>query len=193
MLSMHAECEMDAIALLLFSIEVLTRFSRLLGSSAATVGGKQRRGGIPAWFMARHLTVALGSNDMGKKRTITQGEPKVKLATTTTKVEDTIILHCKGRLQFCEEAAIFSKLAHGILDAGRNLVLNFDEVEMIDSTGIGELVLIYMRACGAGKEVRIASPTKRVLDVLELTNVSSLFRTCSTVDEALEYSPEEVA
>ena len=133
------------------------------------------------------------SNDMGKKRTIIQGEPKVKLVTTTTQVEETVILHCKGRLQFCEEATIFSKLAHGILDAGRNLVLDFDEVEMIDSTGIGELVLIYMRACVAGKEVRIASQTKRVLHVLELTNVSSLFRICPTVDEALEYSPEEVA
>ncbi len=147
----------------------------------------------PGPFIAGPLTALPGSNDMSKKRTIIKGATKVKLVTATTQVEEIVILHCKGRLQFCEEAAIFSKLAHGILDAGRNLVLDFDEVEMIDSTGIGELVLIYMRACGAGKEVRIASPTKRVLDVLELTNVSSLFRICSTVDEALEYSPEEVA
>src|SRR6266516_3151340 len=86
---------------------------------------------------------------MGRKRTIRQGELKVKLVTTTTEIEGTVILHCKGRLQFCEEAAIFSKIAHGVLDAGRNLVLDFSEMQMIDSTGIGELVLIYMRASGA--------------------------------------------
>jgi anti-anti-sigma factor len=95
---------------------------------------------------------------------------------STTEVGDTVVLHCKGRLQFCEEAAVFSKLAHGILDSGRNLVLDFSEVETIDSSGIGELVLIYMRACGGGREVRIVQPTPRVLEVLELTNVSSLFR-----------------
>src|SRR6266404_1117359 len=118
---------------------------------------------------------------MSKKRTIKQGGLKVKLVTTTTEIEGTVILHCKGRLQFCEEAAIFSKLAHGVLDAGRNLVMDFSELDMIDSTGIGELVLIYMRAGEAGKEVRIVSPQKRVSDVLAMTNVSSLFRICPTL------------
>ena len=117
----------------------------------------------------------------------------MKLVTTTTEIEGTVILHCKGRLQFCEEAAIFSKMAHGVLDAGRNLVLDFTEVERIDSTGIGELVLIYMRASAAGAEVRIVSPQKRVSDVLEMTNVSSLFRICSTVDGVLGYVPQAVA
>ena len=112
---------------------------------------------------------------------------------TMTEVEDTAILHCKGRLQFCEEAAIFSKLAHGVLDTGRNLVLDFSAVETIDSSAIGDLVLIYMRACAAGKQVRIASPQKRVLEVLELTRVSSLFRICATLEAALGWLPEQLA
>src|SRR5215467_14223967 len=114
-----------------------------------------------------------------------QGEVKVNLAAKTTEVDDTVILHCKGRLQFCQEAAVFSKLAHAILDSGRNLVLDFRELEMIDSYGIGELVLIHMRACGSGREVRIAQPSHRVVQILDLTNVSSLFRICSTTDAAL--------
>jgi anti-sigma B factor antagonist len=112
---------------------------------------------------------------------------------TTTEMGDKAILHCKGRLQFCEEAAVFSKLAHGVLDAGQNLILDLSQVEMIDSSAIGELVLIHMRACAAGKEIRIASPKKRVLDVLELTYVSSLFRIYPTLDEALGYLPEALA
>ncbi len=109
----------------------------------------------------------------------------MKLVMTMTEFEDTAILHCKGRLQFCEEAAIFCKLAHGVLDTGRNLVLDFRGVETIDSSAIGDLVLIYMRACAAGKEVRIASPQERVLEVLELTRVSSLFHIYPTLDVAL--------
>lgn len=103
-----------------------------------------------------------------------------------------VILHCKGRLQFCEEAAVFSKMAHAILDSGRSLVLDFSEVETIDSSGIGDLVLIYMRACAVGREVRVASPKPRVREVLDLTNVSSLFRICPSMDDALG-QPMEVA
>ena len=116
----------------------------------------------------------------------------MNLAARMTEVDDTVILHCKGRLQFCQEAAVFSKLAHAILDSGRNIVLDFSELEMIDSSGIGELVLIYMRACGSGHEVSIAQPGTRVLEILDLTNVSSLFRICSTVDAALGMTAEVV-
>ena len=111
----------------------------------------------------------------------------MKLVVLTTEIDDTVILHCKGRLQFCEEAAVFSKMAHGVLDSGRNLVLDFSEVEMIDSSGIGDLVLIYMRACAVGREVKIALPTPRVQEVLDLTNVSSLFRICPSMDSALAH------
>jgi anti-sigma B factor antagonist len=116
----------------------------------------------------------------------------VNLVARTTEVDDTVILHCKGRLQFCQEAAVFSKLAHAILDSGRNIVLDFSELEMIDSSGIGELVLIYMRACGSGREVRIVQPSNRVVQILDLTNVSSLFRICSTTDAALGMAAEVV-
>ncbi|HEX6803730.1 MAG TPA: STAS domain-containing protein [Terriglobales bacterium] len=114
----------------------------------------------------------------------------MKLAVNTTEVDDAVILHCKGRLQFCEETAVFSKLAHGILDSGRNIVLEFSELETIDSSGIGELVLIYMRACATGREVRIAQANHRVLEVLQLTNVSSLFRICASTDDALAMAAE---
>jgi len=116
----------------------------------------------------------------------------VNLAARTTEVDDTVILHCKGRLQFCEEAAVFAKLAHAILDSGRNIVLDFSELEMIDSSGIGELVLIYMRARASGREVRIVQPSNRVGEILDLTHVSSLFRICSTADAALGMAAEVV-
>ena len=117
----------------------------------------------------------------------------MNLVARTTEVDDTVILHCKGRLQFCQEAAVFSKLAHTILDSGRNIVLDFSELDMIDSSGIGELVLVYMRACGSGREVRIAQPRHRVAEILDLTNVSSLFRICSTTDAALGMAAEAVS
>jgi anti-sigma B factor antagonist len=83
-------------------------------------------------------------------------------------------------------------MAREVLADGRNLILDLSAVETIDSAGIGELVMVYMRACAAQREVRIASPKKRVQDLLQLTNVGSLFQIYPTLDEAIASLPREV-
>jgi anti-sigma B factor antagonist len=102
------------------------------------------------------------------------------------------VLHCTGRLRFSREAAVFARMAREVLADGRNLILDLSAVETIDSAGIGELVMVYMRACAAQREVRIASPKKRVQDLLQLTNVGSLFQIYPTLDEAIASLPREV-
>jgi anti-sigma B factor antagonist len=87
---------------------------------------------------------------------------------------------------------LFAGTARGVLADGKNLILDMSAVEIIDSAGIGELVMVYMRACAAQREVRIASPKKRVHDLLELTNVGSLFQIYPTLDEAIASLPREV-
>jgi len=104
----------------------------------------------------------------------------------------TAVLHCTGRVRFTREAASFARMAREVLAAGRNLILDLSAVDTIDSAGIGELVMVYMRACAAQRQVRIASPKKRVHDLLELTNVSSLFQIYPTLDEAIASLPREV-
>jgi anti-sigma B factor antagonist len=98
-------------------------------------------------------------------------------------------LHCTGRLRFNPEAALFAHMAR---EVGKNLVLDLSAVETIDSAGISELVMVYMRACAAEREVRIASPKKRVHDLLELTNVGSLFQIYPTLNEAIASLHPEV-
>jgi anti-sigma B factor antagonist len=101
------------------------------------------------------------------------------------------VLHCTGKLRFNREAALFAHTAREVLADGKNLILDMSAVEIIDSAGIGELVMVYMRACAAQREVRIASPKKRVHDLLELTNVGSLFQIYPTLDEAIASLPRE--
>src|SRR5260370_41684903 len=79
------------------------------------------------------------------------------------------VLHCTGRLRFNREAALFARMARGFLADGRNLVLDLSAIESIDSAGIGELVMVYMSACAARREVRIPSPKKLWQDFLELS------------------------
>lgn len=116
---------------------------------------------------------------------------RLKLSMNVTVTTNAAILGLKGRLCFRHEAAIFSTIAQQFLKIGKHLIVELSGIEAIDSAGIGELVLIHMQARAAGCEVRIVAPAKRVRQLLELTNVASLFETCSSVDAALTSLPSK--
>jgi anti-sigma B factor antagonist len=117
----------------------------------------------------------------------------MKLSVRVTETAGAAILYLTGRICFREEAALFSRIAAPFLSSGKHLILELSKVENLDSAGIGELVLLHMQACAAGCEVCMVAPSKRVLDMLELTNVASLFSVCPTLDAALTSVAGEVA
>ncbi len=57
----------------------------------------------------------------------------------------------------------------------RKILLNLAEVQYIDSAGVGELVNTYTTVRGAGGELKIASLTKRVHDVIQITRLYTIF------------------
>ena len=116
---------------------------------------------------------------------------RLKLSMNVSVTNSAAILGLKGRICFKHEAAFFSAIAQQFLKVGKHLVVELSAVETIDNAGIGQLVLLHMQARAAGCEVRIVSPAKRVQQVLELTNVASLFESCSSVDAALSSLPEK--
>jgi anti-sigma B factor antagonist len=87
----------------------------------------------------------------------------------------TAVLYCSGGICFREEARKFSQAAVGLLEKRTGLVLEFSSVKVMDSAGIGELVLVHMQARAFECAVRLVAPSLRVRKLLELTNVASLF------------------
>ena len=118
---------------------------------------------------------------------------KIKFSVSFTESAGHVVLHCKGCLRFRVEAEVFAGATRRALESDRSLILDLSGLESIDSAGIGELVMVYMRACAAQREVSIAAPAKLVRELLELTNVASLFRTYPTVEEAKDALSREVA
>jgi len=114
---------------------------------------------------------------------------RLKLSIHVSVTTRAAILGLTGRICFKHEAALFSIIAQQFLKIGKHLIVELSGIEMIDSAGIGELVLLHMLARAAGCEVRIVSPAKHVRQLLELTNVAMLFETCSSVDAALTSLP----
>lgn len=65
------------------------------------------------------------------------------------------------------------------LDAGkRNILLNFEQVECIDSFGVGEVLASYISTHNLGGKLKIAKISKKlylIFQVTMLTNVLDIF------------------
>jgi anti-anti-sigma factor len=113
-------------------------------------------------------------------------EPSVQLTLDIHAQDQVTIIHCRGRITYGREAAHLSEQIAQFLSETRQLILNLDGVEMIDSAGLGELVLVLMWAQASDCEIKLAAPSKNVRQLFDMTNLSSAFEIYASVSEALE-------
>jgi len=119
-------------------------------------------------------------------------EKELSLHMETQHRGDAIVLHCKGRIVFRDEAAALSHTVGELLQRTQHLVVELSGVEAIDSAGLGELVLLHMWAEGNRYSVKLASPSKRVRHLLQITNLALVFEIYDTVDDALAALQEKM-
>jgi anti-anti-sigma factor len=109
----------------------------------------------------------------------------LKLRLRILRRHDAVTVRCAGRIVYRHEARALSRLVMQALQDVDLAVLDLAGVISMDNTGLGELVLLHMYAEGHGKTVKLAAVPPRVLALLELTNLTSVFEVCPTVEEAL--------
>jgi len=120
-------------------------------------------------------------------------ELKLKLSLETRNRGDVIIVHCQGRIVYRDEAAALSRLVGEILANGSKVVLDLSGVSSIDSAGIGELASLYTRAQSHNADLKCASPSPLVRELLDLTNLNSVLEIHPSLGEALAaFQPGEV-
>jgi anti-sigma B factor antagonist len=112
-------------------------------------------------------------------------EWKLKLSMKTRHRGDVIIVHCHGRIVYRDEAVALSQLVGAILENRGKIVLDLSGVTLIDSAGIGELVLLHTWAQAKHAELSVASPSPFVRRVLDLTHLDSFLDIHASLGEAL--------
>jgi len=128
----------------------------------------------------------MGSERMLLKDTSRAGRQATpKLALQIAYADSAVILHCKGEIRFRRDAQLFAAKAKEILDRGSDLIIDLNGIETLDSVGLGELVLVQMRARAVGCEVCLTGVNDFIAATLFTTNVSSLFKMHATISEAL--------
>ncbi|MGA8488961.1 MAG: STAS domain-containing protein [Terriglobales bacterium] len=117
----------------------------------------------------------------------------MKLDLETRAINDVTVLFCRGRFTYRDEAIAFSQKIAELLPYARQVVVEFSGLEIIDSAGLGELVVVHMWIRASGCSLKLAGLNAQVQRTLELTNLLSIFDVHPTLDDALLSFQRKVA
>ena len=101
---------------------------------------------------------------------------QVKMQTDTRQVGDVTVVDISGRITLGEGNAMLREIVREMAARGnKKLVLNLREVHYLDSSGVGELVRTHTTVKNLDGQLRLASLSKRVSDLLQMTRLASVF------------------
>lgn len=90
--------------------------------------------------------------------------------------EGIAVLDLNGRITVGEEAGALREAVSSLAAAGRrNVILNLDNVDYIDSTGLGALVVCATSLRKQEGNVRLLNLNKRNLELLVITKLATVF------------------
>ncbi|HUI57401.1 MAG TPA: STAS domain-containing protein [Bryobacteraceae bacterium] len=100
--------------------------------------------------------------------------------------EGVAILDLKGRITVGPEAGSLREKVGALNAAGtRNLVLNLADVDYIDSTGLGALVMCATTLRKAGGNVKLLNLNRRHIELLVMTKLATVFEIFTDEQDAV--------
>lgn len=109
----------------------------------------------------------------------------MSLEITETERENIAILHLKGRLTVGEASSIREKVNEVIAAGHTNVIFDLGNVDYIDSTGLGSLVICYTTIKKHGGALKLVNPNKRNIELLLLTKLHTIFEVFSEEQDAV--------
>lgn len=97
------------------------------------------------------------------------------------------VLSPKGKITIGVGDVALREAVGEALEAGaRNIVIDLGGVTTMDSSGVGELVSAYTTVTNRGGRLKLANLPSKVSDILQITQLITVFETFDSVDEAIE-------
>src|ERR1019366_2548967 len=110
----------------------------------------------------------------------------MKLTLETRMTDGILVVDCRGRIVFGEESSLLRDTVKKVLLDYKGIVLNLGEVDYIDSGGLGILVELHTSAQCVGATIKLTRLTKRVTDLLQITQLLTVFDVYNSEAEAVE-------
>ncbi|MDE2850915.1 MAG: STAS domain-containing protein [Acidobacteriota bacterium] len=102
------------------------------------------------------------------------------------RIGDYSLLAVEGVIKLGESARFLADaLKRSLADGEGHVLLDLSDVNYMDSTGIGELVGYLVRLRAEERKLILVRPSERIVQLLTVAGVASLFPTYDTVEDAL--------
>ena len=108
------------------------------------------------------------------------------LALDISRTDDIVVVQCRGRIVFGEEADELRRVVLGLLNETKRIVLNLAAITHIDSSGLDTLVASFISARNRRAEIKFAALSPAVHRVLTSTNVDRLFELYDSTEDAVK-------
>jgi anti-sigma B factor antagonist len=110
----------------------------------------------------------------------------MSLEITQREREGIVILDLNGRITAGAEATVFRERVDSTLASGKpNVILNMAEVDYVDSTGLGALVMLATRLRKAEGNMKLLNVNRRNIELLVMTKLSTIFEIFDDEQEAV--------
>ena len=100
-------------------------------------------------------------------------------------VEQVTLIEVSGRIDSMNANELGEALSGEIERGSRQIVLDLSKVTYMSSAGLRELVAAYRKLQDATGDLRLAQPSSRVQDVLEMSGLDTIFHIYPTQMDAV--------
>jgi len=100
-------------------------------------------------------------------------------------VGDVLVIQCQGRIVAGKEVfTLHAYVGDSFVKYG-DVVLQLDQVEFVDSSGLGAMVRLTQAARAKGGDLKLSGVPPRIRKTLEMTNLLAQFETYDSIEEAI--------
>jgi anti-sigma B factor antagonist len=86
------------------------------------------------------------------------------------------IVDLRGSIDLGEASLTLRRTIRDLVESARiKIILNLSQVNSMDSAGVGELAGAYVPVKSKGGELKFLNPTKKVHDMLKITQLDKVF------------------
>jgi anti-sigma B factor antagonist len=120
------------------------------------------------------------------ERAVFPGDPRVSLDIQQRESEGILILDLNGRITVGDAASILRETLRGLAGGGsRNFILNLQEVDYIDSTGLGAMVVCFTSLRKLDGKLKLENLNRRNVELLVLTKLTTVFEIFNDEQDAV--------
>ena len=96
------------------------------------------------------------------------------------------VIEPKGKITIGEgDVLLREEITKLLAEDKKHLVLDLGGISYMDSAGVGELVSVYTSVKNRGGELKLSCLTKKIKDLLQITQLMTIFDTYETTQEAI--------